>query len=56
MTRISSILGGLNLCKEVVNVLEVRFANNELEKEDLEHNLKLLHAYLDILEKDVENM
>ena len=30
--------------------------NGELSEEDLKDHLKKLHAYLDILEKDIENI
>lgn len=54
--RVSSLLVELNWCKEIVDVLETRFNNGELSEEDLKDHLKKLHAYLDILEKDIENI
>ena len=53
---ISKILEELTLCKNVVDVLEIRFNNGELDLDDLQEGLTTINKYLDIIEKDVENM
>lgn len=54
--KVSKILEDLNLCKEVVDVLEVRFKNGELAEDDLRDGLAKVNKYLDIIERDVENI
>ena len=54
--RICKLLLELKECKQMVDILETRFKNGELEKEDLKYYLGILNQYLDILEKDVENI
>ena len=54
--KVSKILDDLSLCKDVINVLEIRFKNGELEEDDLKEGLSKVNRYLDIIEKDVENM
>ena len=54
--KVSKILEDLSLCKEVVDVLEVRFKNGELAEDDLRDGLAKVNRYLDIISNDVENM
>lgn len=54
--KVSKILEDLTLCKDVVDVLEVRFRNGELDAEDLKEGLSKVNRYLDIIADDVENM
>lgn len=59
VTRVSTILNELSMCMTLINEIEKNYYSeniNKLSKEDVKHHLKLIHAYLDILEEDVENM